>query len=265
MSYLSRQAANSKIRSASPASVLASLLAAVLLLAAAPLARAAEGDDADAREIQFKPGHSGASVEGTIKGRDSIVYTVRAKSGQRMIVEMQTDNATSYFNIYPPGNGPGDTAMFIGSVKGNRFSGVLAESGIYTIQVYLMRSAARRDETANFSLEVSISAATPASTGGRELAWPEEYDATGDLPCSTGEPGFNRACPFRVKRELPDATIWTTSPATPAGLRVLYFRRGRFSSDDAAEVRWERQGDNWRVAIGEREFYLVPDAVIQGG
>ena len=36
--------------------------------------------------------------------------------------------------------------MFVGSISGNQFEGRLPASGDYKVRVYLMRSAARRDE-----------------------------------------------------------------------------------------------------------------------
>ncbi|WP_237058663.1 hypothetical protein [Microbulbifer sediminum] len=237
---------------------------AVLGLLACALMPCVQGEDAADKVIQFEPGHSGATVEGTITGRDYNLYKVQANAGQRMTVEMQTDNAASYFNIFPPGKGPGEAALFIGSTKGNRFSAVLPGSGVYTIQIYLMRSAARRDETANFSLDVSVTGATPASPVAGGAEWPIDYDASGKLACAVDGTTFRLACPFRVKRHHPEATIWTISPADPATLRILYFRTDRFSSDDAARVQWKRQGDSWRVDIGDREYYLVPDSILQG-
>jgi hypothetical protein len=46
--------------------------------------------------------------------------------------------------------------MFIGSTSGNQYEGVLPASGDYKVRVYLMRSAARRDEVANYRLEMII-------------------------------------------------------------------------------------------------------------
>jgi hypothetical protein len=56
-------------------------------------------------------------------------------------------------------------AIFVGSTSGNRFEAELPADGEYTIRVYLMRNAARRNETANYTLEVGISGETkPAAT-----------------------------------------------------------------------------------------------------
>ena len=46
--------------------------------------------------------------------------------------------------------------MFIGSTSGNQFEGSLPASGDYKLRVYMMRSAARRDEVAKYRLEMII-------------------------------------------------------------------------------------------------------------
>jgi hypothetical protein len=46
--------------------------------------------------------------------------------------------------------------MFIGSTSGNQFEGILPANGDYKIRVYLMRSAARRGEAADYRLEMII-------------------------------------------------------------------------------------------------------------
>ena len=103
--------------------------------------------------IRFKSGESGATITNTITGDEAVNYTLSAKAGQSMIVIMETDNPSNYFNIMAPG---ADSAMFIGSTSGGRFEGTLPASGEYTIQVYLMRNAARRGESASYRLDVGI-------------------------------------------------------------------------------------------------------------
>ena len=46
--------------------------------------------------------------------------------------------------------------MFNGSVSQNQYEGILPSSGDYKIRVYMMRSAARRDQVANYRLEMII-------------------------------------------------------------------------------------------------------------
>jgi hypothetical protein len=51
----------------------------------------------------------------------------------------------------------GGTALFNGSTEGsNEFTGKLEATGPYTVQVYLMRNAARRGETCKFTISFEI-------------------------------------------------------------------------------------------------------------
>jgi hypothetical protein len=106
--------------------------------------------------IRFHQGAEGAEISGRIAGYDGASYLVGARAGQTLAVEMETSNASASFNVTAPGRAE---AMFIGSTTGSRFVGVLPSSGDYRIDVYLMRNAARRDETASYILRVAIPAA----------------------------------------------------------------------------------------------------------
>jgi hypothetical protein len=46
--------------------------------------------------------------------------------------------------------------MFIGSTSGNEFAGNLPATGNYVVEVYMMRSAARRNETCRYSVTFEI-------------------------------------------------------------------------------------------------------------
>lgn len=116
-------------------------------------------------KVRFARGASSTAIKSSITGYQSVNYTLDAKAGQTMTVDLKTNNTSNYFNLYKPGKGPGDQAMYIGSTKGNSFSGKLSASGKYTIQVYLMRNAARRNETANFTLNIGVTGTTSVSDG----------------------------------------------------------------------------------------------------
>ena len=107
-------------------------------------------------QVHFDKGTNGTTLKGKIKGYDTFNYTLGAKAGQYMRVSLETKHTATYFNIFEPGKGPGDAAMFIGSTQGNAYTGNLPKDGTYTIQVYMMRSAARRNETANYQLHIGI-------------------------------------------------------------------------------------------------------------
>jgi hypothetical protein len=74
-----------------------------------------------------------------------------------MSILFSPSNASCYFNLLPPGS---DEAIHIGSSVGNEFGGTLGASGEYRAQVYLMRNAARRNETCNYSITFEISGAS---------------------------------------------------------------------------------------------------------
>jgi hypothetical protein len=118
----------------------------------------AQGDTRTER-IQFKKGASSAIVEGRIKGRQSVDYLVSARKGQSANISLGTPHGATYFNILAPGQT--EVAFFNGSTSQNQFEGLLPENGTYRVRVYMMRSAARRNETASYRLEVIISGAAP--------------------------------------------------------------------------------------------------------
>jgi hypothetical protein len=118
------------------------------------VANTALADDIRTERVQFHKGASSATVEGQIKGRESVDYLLGAREGQSMNVSMATDNRSSYFNIIAPGKA--NEAIFVGSIAGNQFEGTVPAGGDYKIRVYLMRNAARRDETAKYRLEMII-------------------------------------------------------------------------------------------------------------
>lgn len=70
-----------------------------------------------------------------------------------MDVQLDTDNSSNYFNITAPG---ASEALFNGSISGNDTSLVVPSSGNYIIDVYLMRNAARRGETADYDLTLYV-------------------------------------------------------------------------------------------------------------
>jgi hypothetical protein len=136
-----------------------------LVAAVAALLLAAPSQADTTSRIRFDRGAEGAEVRGRIAGYDGASYLVGARAGQTLAVEMETSNASAYFNVTAPGQ---TEAMFIGSTSGLAFTGVLPATGDYRIDVYLMRNAARRDEMASYTLRVAVPAAqasAPAAPG----------------------------------------------------------------------------------------------------
>jgi hypothetical protein len=109
------------------------------------------------KTVQFPRGQSGVVLKDSIRGYASVKYKLSASAGQKMEITLKSSNRSNYFNVLPPGE---DTAMFVGSTSGDHFAGVLPKKGEYIVDVYLMRNAARRNETASFSIDFRISGAS---------------------------------------------------------------------------------------------------------
>ncbi len=110
-------------------------------------------DAVHTKQVHFDKGTNGSTVEGHIKGGDSVRYKLGAKEGQSMRVSIKSRHA--HFNVYAPGKGPGDVAIFVGE-PGIPFAGKLPENGTYTISVYLMRNEARRGTNTTYTLKMNI-------------------------------------------------------------------------------------------------------------
>ncbi|SDN39780.1 hypothetical protein SAMN04489798_0198 [Pseudomonas arsenicoxydans] len=107
-------------------------------------------------QVPFGQGIEAAEFKQSIRGRLTAQYRVSAKAGQILTVDLKPSNTSAYFNITAKG---ADYALFNGSIMGNHFMGPLPDDGEYTVQVYLMRNAARRNEVANYSLSLNLSLA----------------------------------------------------------------------------------------------------------
>lgn len=136
---------------------------AALCLLAAPAAIA--GDST--QEVHFASGASSATLTGTVKGYDTLTYELGAKSGQTLSVDMKPSNSACYFNVVAPG---ADSAMFMAEMNGNSFSGALPQDGTYRVQVYLMRSAARRNEVCKHSISFAITGSAAEAPAGMPSA-----------------------------------------------------------------------------------------------
>lgn len=231
---------------------------------------AALADQVTKERVSFGKGMSSATLEGTVKGRGSIEYSVGAKAGQHLRAKLNSTSTSIYFNLFAPGKVPGkDEALFIGDIGGDTFDGALPASGDYTIQVYLYRNAARAGERADFSLDVAIDAATTADAADDALVPGTPFNATGELGCArdAGQP-LGR-CKYGVIRQgggRAEITIfWPDS-----GSRVIYFENGNpvrydeSQADGGASLSFQKNSDLFSVSIGAQRFEF-PDAVINGG
>ena len=127
---------------------------ASLLLAALVFATPAWSADPVHKEtVALTAGTSAHSVKGKIQGYATAEYTVAGKAGQTLSVKLKTNQPSNYFNIRQAGR---DDALFTGSSSGNSYQAKLPADGAYTVQVYLMRNAARRNAVATYTLDIGL-------------------------------------------------------------------------------------------------------------
>jgi hypothetical protein len=156
-----------------------------LLIAVSSLPAQAEGG-IRAQRVQFAKGATSAVINnGKITCYQSVDYLLGVAQGQYMNVSVATDNTASYFNILAPGET--EVAFFTGSTSANQYEGVLPATDDCRIRVYMMRSAARRNEQAAYRVEMILtgkphaSAATPrwSSPGRTAVSAPSSSSAAG--------------------------------------------------------------------------------------
>lgn len=258
------------IRAAAPWSLpIRRWLTACVLVAGG--ADAAASAPIETRPIHFANGASSATVKGAIRGEQTVDYKVRARAGQTMRVKLATRHGANYFNVMPPGSN--DLALFVGSSNGNEWTGTLGVDGEYTVRVYLIRSAARRHETAAYSLQVAVTGAAhegaslvalgPAPRSDARVAG-THFHATGPLPCAMGNaPMGSTPCEFGVVRGKPGNADVHIKPE--GGLeRVLAFR-GSTVTSGSERVKAAKVGDLWTIEVNDYEHYQISESVILGG
>jgi hypothetical protein len=252
----------------------AALALGCALLATVPATAVASG--IEVRTVRFAKGESSATTKGSIKGDRTIDYKLRAKAGQTMSVSLKTTNGANYFNVLPPGSS--DVAVFAGSTGGNEWKGKLEADGEYTIRVYLMRSAARRNETANYTLSVGITgassgatapAAAAAGASPAERAGMGKFDATGNIPCAQAKGQPMGQCAFGVARGGAGTAALVVT-RTDGRKRTIFFDKGKATGADLSqadgnmEFRATKEADLYRIQAGN-ERYEIPEAAIFGG
>ncbi len=248
--------------------ILGAVLAVSAILALAGSVLAADGPPPPRQErVTFAKGASSATIKGTLKGGADVDYLVRAAAGQKLEVKLQGTNPQNEFNVLPPGST--NVAMFVSSMTGARsWSGVLPSDGDYVIRVYLMRPAARRNESSKYALTVAVtgkplpplSAARDAKVAGTA------YHAVGKVPCMLPYQPEVKACDAGVVRRGNDGTA-TFEAIGPMGVqRRILFAQGKPAAADTMDpVTATRQGDVTVVTVGDNERYDIPDAFLNGG
>jgi len=243
-------------------------LAALAILALSGSLMAADGPAPPRKErATFAKGASSATIKGNLKGGADVDYLVRAAAGQTLEVKVEGSNPQNYFNVLPPGSA--NVAMFVSNVTGARsWSGMLPADGDYAIRVYLMRPAARRNESSRYTLTVDVTgnplpplpAARDAKVAGAA------YHATAKVQCTLPYQPDVKSCDAGVVRRSNDGTA-TFEAIGPMGVqrRILFVQGKPVAADTMNPVTATRQGDARVVKVGDNERYDIPDAFLNGG
>jgi hypothetical protein len=214
----------SKVK-ANGSTVLHTRILACSLLLAVPAAFAADGIRTE--RVHFHKGTTSALIEARIQGVETVDYVVGARAGQHMNVSLATRHTATYFNIMAPGEN--QVAMFNGSMRRNQYEGTLPASGDYKIRVYMMRSAARRNEVSHYRLELIVDGAgrpaAHASNRDAKVA-ATDFHAVGHILCSMRKGQPTSACAFGVEREG-NGTAVVTVTRLEGRKQLIFFENGR--------------------------------------
>lgn len=217
-------------------------------------------------KVQFAKDASSAVIKGQLKGDTTVDYVVRAAAGRTLSVKLQKTNAQNYFNVMSPGST--GSAMFVGD-SGENYTGVLPADGDYVVRVYLMRPAARRGESSNYTLTIGASgkALVPITASKDALIPGTSYHAAAKIKCVPAFESTTRDCDAFVVRRGFDGTATIDIPGS-AGKRSILFVKGQPVASNAQAMdalTSERKGDVTFVKLGDSERYEIPDALVTGG
>jgi len=244
------------------------LVAATLILACAQSIIGAAVADAGIRheKVQFAKGATSVVIKGRVEGDAMVDYVVRAAAGQTLSVKLQKTNAQNYFNLLPPEST--GSAMFVGDSREN-YSGVLASDGDYIVRVYLMRPAARRGESSDYTLTIGATGQLlPPITAAKDALLPgTSYHAAAKIKCVPAFETVPRECDAFVIRRGFDGTATVDVPGS-ADKRSILFVKGKPVASNAQAMdalSSERKGDTTIVRLGASERYEIPDVLLTGG
>jgi hypothetical protein len=237
-----------------------------LVLAVALIGAAAAATGPRQEKVQFAKAASSAVIKGHLKGDADVDYVVRAAAGQTLSVTLKETNPQNYFNVLPPGSK--GSAMFVGD-SGEDYTGMLPADGDYVVRVYLMRPAARRGESSDYTLTIGVTGKplAPLPAAQDALVPGTSYHATAKIKCVPAYETAIKDCDASVIRRGHDGTA-TVDVAGAAESRSILFVKGKPVASNASRIdvlSSERKGDVTAVKIGDSERYEIPDVLLTGG
>ena len=136
----------------------------LILIALSVLGNGAAKAESAPQPLVLAPGTVATLVKGAIKGQEDRRYTLAVGEGQVLHVLFTPSNSACYFNAYAPANA--ESAVHIGSRDGHEFGASPAQAGLWRFDIYLMRSAARRQERCRFAFSVELTGKPGGASAG---------------------------------------------------------------------------------------------------
>lgn len=237
----------------------------------APVFTAGTARDPDrvVKPVHFAKGERDTIIRDRIVGNQYVDYQLHAAAGQRMTLKLKGSNGANYFNLLPPDSD--GAAMAIGEFIDNRFEGLLPDDGTYTVRVFLVRAAARRNEASDYTLSVGITGSPLDPVSARvDAVFPgTRYHASTVTQCT---PAYTRAreCEAYVIRRGFDGTAtvelrWQNDNNQEMIRRILFVKGEPKAADSFQPMSFIRHERGWRVSFNGDEHFEIPEPLVYGG
>ena len=187
-----------------------SLVAALMALALVGLAPAnAQEGAVSSRNVPMnvRPGQAPITISGLVVGNTRLVHSIRVAQGQRLTVQLRSNNPDLIFGIYARSG----ASIFEARRGQSRFSAVLRRAGTYAVIVSFTKTARRKN--AIYQLSVSLSGRDSVIDPVRPLPTPQPPVDQGGLVRVVGI-GANDTLAVRDGPGSQFAIIGELSPGT---------------------------------------------------
>lgn len=105
--------------------------------------------------VELAQGAPARTLAGKIKGYATVEYSIAAPANSKLDIKLNSAHPSLYFNVAAEGS---DQAIFVGSRDGAHFNAGVSAATRYKVTVYLMRNAARKNQTASYQLAIGSGA-----------------------------------------------------------------------------------------------------------
>jgi len=106
-------------------------------------------------QVELVQGAPVKTLAGKIKGYATVEYSIAAPANGKFDIRLNSAHPSLYFNVNANGS---DEAIFVGSRDGAHFHAGVTGATRYKVTVYLMRNAARKNQTASYQLAIGSGA-----------------------------------------------------------------------------------------------------------